>query len=64
MFDHIVLNRSIDGPALSIGEIAEALLFYQNVHIILDHSTLINLISQIGHHNIIKLLSLPYVKAT
>ncbi|MDF3827788.1 MULTISPECIES: hypothetical protein [unclassified Pseudocitrobacter] len=64
MFDHVVLNRSIDGPALTIGEIAEALLFYQSVHIILDHSTLTSLLRKIGAHNVIKLLSFPNVKAT
>lgn len=64
MFDHVVLNRSIDGPPLNIGEIAEALLFYQSVHIVLDNSTIRNLILKIGPHNFLKILSLPYVKAT
>ncbi|WKA62790.1 hypothetical protein [Pectobacterium aroidearum] len=64
MFDHVVLNRSIDGPSITIGEIAEALLFYQSIHIILDRSTLASLIDKIGSHNILKLLSLPHVKAT
>lgn len=64
MFESIVLNRSIDGPPLTAGEIAEALIFYQNVHIIMDTSTLLGLIRAIGHHNVIKLLSLPDVKTT
>ncbi|MBY7247836.1 hypothetical protein [Enterobacter roggenkampii] len=64
MFDSIVLNRSIDGPALTIGEIAETLLFYQNIHIVMDTSTVLNLIREIGHHNVIKLISLPDVKTT
>lgn len=64
MFDSIVLNRSIDGPSLTVGEIAEALLFYQNVHIVMDTSTLLGLIRSIGHNNVIKLLSLPDIKTT
>lgn len=64
MFDHIVLNRSIDGPSLTFGEIAEALLFYQSVHIILDRSTLSGLINKIGPHNVLKLLSYSHIKAT
>lgn len=64
MFDHIVLNRSINGPSLTVGEIAEAILFYQSVHIIMDRSTLAGLIHKIGHHNVLKLLSYPHVKAT
>lgn len=62
MFDSIVLNRSIDGPAITIGEIAEALLFYQNIHIVMDTSNLLGLIQSIGPHNIIRLLSHPDVK--
>ncbi|MGX9272110.1 hypothetical protein ACWXWK_03130 [Pantoea ananatis] len=64
MFESIVLNRSIDGPSITIGEIAEALLFYQNVHIVMDTSTLIGLIKKIGLHGVIKLISHPDVKTT
>lgn len=64
MFESIVLNRSIDGPSLTIGEIAEALLFYQNVHIVMDTSTLLGLIRVIGLHNVIKLISHSDVKTT
>jgi hypothetical protein len=64
MFERVVLKRSFDGPAISIGEIAEALLFYQSVHIVLDHSSLFGLIECIGIHNTLKLLALPDVKTT
>jgi hypothetical protein len=64
MFESIVLNRSIDGPSLTIGEIAEALLFYQNVHIVMDTSTLLGLIRAIGLHNVIKLIAHPDIKTT
>jgi hypothetical protein len=64
MFERIVLRRSLDGPAITVGEIAEALLFYQSVHIVIDYSSLLGLIKTIGMRNILKLLSLPDVKAT
>lgn len=64
MFESIVLNRSIEGPSITIGEIAEALLFYQSVHIVMDTSTLLGLIRKIGTHNVIKLISHPDVKTT
>jgi hypothetical protein len=40
MFEKIVLRRSDTGVALTLGEIAEALLFYQNVHLVLDYGSL------------------------
>ena len=64
MFERVVLRRSLDGPAITAGEIAEALLFYQNVHIVLDYSSLVGLVKTIGMRNILSLLSLPDVKAT
>jgi len=63
MFEKIVLRRSDKGPALSIGELAEALLFYQNVHLVLDHASLNNLISKIGMPTLLSLLSRPSVSA-
>lgn len=63
MFEKIVLRRSDTGPALSIGELAEALLFYQNVHLVLDYGSLNNLISKIGMPALLSLLSRPYVSA-
>ena len=63
MFEKIILRRSDKGPALSAGELAEALLFYQNVHIILDYACLSGLISQIGMPAINSLLTRPNVSA-
>lgn len=63
MFEKIILRRSDKGPKLSAGELAEALLFYQNVHIILDYASLNGLISQIGMPAIVFLLSRPNVSA-
>ncbi|MDX8128208.1 hypothetical protein QLH52_13005 [Methylomonas sp. OY6] len=64
MFERVVLKRSLDGPGISIGEIAEALLFYQSVHVVLDHSSLFGLIKNIGMRNVLKLLSLPDIRTT
>ncbi|RLL51737.1 hypothetical protein D8Y20_08600 [Mariprofundus sp. EBB-1] len=63
MFEKVVLRRSDNGLPLSVGEIAEALLFYQNVHLILDHSTLAILVRQIGMPHFLRLLSKPNVSA-
>ena len=63
MFEKIVLRRSELGHELSLGELAEALLFYQNVHIILDRGTLITLSKSIGFNGLISLLSRPNVSA-
>ena len=37
MFEKIVLHRSDQGNSITAGELAEALLYYQNVHLILDY---------------------------
>lgn len=63
MFEKIVLRRSENGPALSIGELAEALLFYQNVHIVLDHGSFNGLVSKIGMSTLLSLLSRPNISA-
>lgn len=63
MFEKIVLKRSIDGPAISLGELAEALLFYQRVHLVLDHSTLGHLIEHIRMEGLLRLLERKNVTA-
>ncbi|MBY0417376.1 MAG: hypothetical protein K2W88_04860 [Pararheinheimera sp.] len=64
MFEKIVLRRSVDGPPITIGEIAEALIFYQKIHLILDYPSLFGIIEKIGMPNLLKLLSLPEVTTT
>jgi hypothetical protein len=44
------------GQGLSLGEIAEALLFYQNVHLILDPQSLGSLIQRVGANELVPLL--------
>lgn len=63
MFEKVVLRRSVDGPALTAGELAEALLYYQNTHIVLDYGTLSNLMSSIGMPYLLGVLSRPEVSA-
>lgn len=63
MFEKVVLRQSDTGGSLTVGELAEALLFYQNVHLMLDHGSLSHLISQIGMPHLLKLLSRPNVSA-
>lgn len=56
MFEKIVLRRSEAGTAISAGQIAEALLFYQNVHLIIDMVSLGQLIRQIGPGTLLSVL--------
>jgi len=63
MFEKIVLRRSTNGPAISIGELAEAILFYQNVHLILDHGSLCELVEKIRMEGILNLLSRKNITA-
>ena len=63
MFEKIVLRRPDKGPALTAGELAEALLFYQNVHLVLDFGSLDGLIRQIGMPTLVSLLTRPNISA-
>lgn len=63
MFEHIVLRRAEGGQAISAGHIAEALLYYQKVHIFIDRGTLFNLIKQIGTDRVLTLLRRAEVSA-
>jgi hypothetical protein len=56
MFDHIILRRSEGGDSISAGEIAEALLYYQKLHLIIDRTTLFALAKQIGLESLLTLL--------
>jgi hypothetical protein len=56
MFEKIVLRHSKTGSALTLGEIAEALLFYQHVHLILDSGSLGELIRSLGTSELLALV--------
>ncbi|RRN54611.1 hypothetical protein EIM48_13755 [Pseudoxanthomonas sp. SGNA-20] len=64
MFDRIVLRRSDRNSSVSFGEIAEALIFYKNVHLVLDPTSAMQLVRQIGADNFFRLLTLKKVSAT
>lgn len=64
MFERIVLRRSVNGPAITAGELAESLFFYQNVHIVLDWSSLNGLARSVGMPTLLGVLSRPDVSAT
>lgn len=61
MFEKIVVRTSTDGTSLTLGELAEALLFYQNVHIILDHGSLNGFLLKLGVSKFLELFSRPNV---
>lgn len=56
MFEKIVLRRSENGAAISAGQLAEALLFYQNVHLIIDMGSFGGLIRQLGPGTLLSVL--------
>lgn len=64
MFERVILRRSVNGSAITAGELAEALLFYQNVHLVLDQGSLMGLDSSIGMQTLLALLSKPGISAT
>lgn len=57
MFETIVLRRSETGLALTAGEVAEALLFYGKVHLVLDQGSLKSLIDTLGVTELLALLA-------
>lgn len=56
MFEKIVLRRSELGTAVTAGQIAEALLFYQNVHLIIDMGSFGQLVRQLGPGTLLSIL--------
>jgi len=57
LFEHVVLRKANDGNPISAGNIAEALLYYQKVHLIIDRNTLFGLIRQLGSKGVLSLVS-------
>lgn len=56
MFEHVVLRRAEHGDPISIGEIVEALLYYQRVHVVIDRGTLFGWVKQVGPDQVLSLL--------
>jgi hypothetical protein len=63
MFEKIVLRRSQIGPGLTPGELAEALLFYKNVHLVIDHGSFKSLLDSLGAQEILALLAHKRISA-
>lgn len=61
MFESMVLRNSEDGRIPTAGVIAEALLFYQKLHLVLDNGSFIGLINQLGPRLFLRLLERPGV---
>jgi hypothetical protein len=64
MFDKIVLRNSPDGSALSAGELAEALVYFSNVHLVLNRFSLTNLAKTTGVDSLFETLRLNSVTIT
>ena len=56
MFEKVVLRRSESGRPITAGQLAEALLFYQNVHLIIDLASFSGLIEQLGAGTLLSVL--------
>jgi hypothetical protein len=64
VFEKVVVRRAVNGQGLSIGELAEALLLYQNVHVLLDQHSLHSLGNRLGISELIALLRRKRFTAT
>ena len=64
MFDNIVIfrNNQNSGPLIDTGMLAEALLFYGNVHLLLNRGTLTSLWLELGADGVDRLLDRPEVR--
>ncbi|MFM0350318.1 hypothetical protein [Paraburkholderia sp. RL17-347-BIC-D] len=63
MFEHVVLRRAEGGAPVTAGQIAESLLYYQKVHVVIDRGTLFQLVKQISIDNLKLLLKRPELSA-
>lgn len=63
MFDLVVLRRAEGGFPITAGQIAEALLYYRRVHVVVDRGTLFGLLKQLGPQQLLLLLQRPELSA-
>ena len=63
MFDHVVLRRAAGGDPVSVGEIVEALLYYQRVHVVVDRGSLFAWLKQVGPEGVLTLIRRPELTA-
>ena len=63
MFEKVVLRRAESGEPISAGQLAEAMLYYQRVHIVIDRGTSASLVRQIGTKTLLSILKREDVSA-
>ena len=63
MFERIVLRRSEDGQHPTVGDLAEAMLFYRHMHLVLDGPALLTLVQAVGIDHLTSLLQRKKVSA-
>jgi hypothetical protein len=64
MFEKIVLRNSDAGGPISAGQLAEALLFYRSVHLVLDEQSVANLVKTLGVGAFVDVLKRPDLSST
>jgi hypothetical protein len=64
MFEKITLRRNTRKGPPTAGQLAQALLFHQNVHLALDRAALGGLAQQMGVHELVEIIGRPEVNCT
>jgi len=64
VFEKITLKSSENGEALNSADLAEGLFFYQNVHLVLEYGSILQILNEIGCDLFIEVLDRPNVTAT
>jgi hypothetical protein len=65
MFENVVIRRPYtSNRMLDVGTLAETLLFYQNVNLILERGTLLDLLRTVGVDTFLRLIDDGHLKAT
>lgn len=64
MFESALVRKSANVGAVDAGLLAETLVFYQNIHVLLDPSTLVALLQVIGADNFRRLIDDQYMKVS
>ena len=63
MFDSIIIRNTRDAPDIfDVGIVAEAILYYRSVHLLVDYVELFNLLLQIGILGLEALLFIPHFR--
>jgi hypothetical protein len=65
MFESVLIRRHVDGTnLLDAGTVAEALLFYDRVHIVADSPLFTDILRVIGSENLLRLLEMNRISIT